>query len=563
MEREGISINYPCVPIVIATWNPEEGEITRHFTDRIAMSLSADTEQLTVEERVEAVNNVINFSGPVEARDQQEYSIKEKSAMANDEALRISIVEARQRLNDVIILKEQLLYLCEEATRAGCDGQRGEIFAAHIAKTCAAINGRKDVNAQDLKTAVRLALGPRSKYFNDDSPANESHTDEAQDQKNDLVPMTPPANEQGGTDLQENSTEMQEEAADEQDQRNQEIDQDMDDDEGDDDDLISLPEEFMFGVNMVPIDPELLNFMQKTKKGAGGKRSKKYNFERGRFCKAVFPKPGGHGRIAVGATLRAAAPYQMIRRKMAEGTKRGGKVVYVDKQDFRIKRMTRKAGALIIFVVDSSGSMALNRMDAAKGAAISLLSDAYRARDKICLITFHQQHADVLVPPTKSTALTKKRLEQMPCGGGSPLADAILLASKVALNEIKVKKDVGKVIVVLLTDGRCNVPLCISNGEGFDPLLLPSIDGRPTKEFLQEEVLSCAKSYRKLDLELLVIDTEDKFVATGIGKVSKAVVNTCVGMTEQITHVFVSIFFSHRKFLMWPVADIAKSILGM
>lgn len=67
MEREGISINYPCFPIVIAAWNPEEGEITRHFTDRIAMSLSADTEQLTVEERVEAVKNVINFSGPVEA----------------------------------------------------------------------------------------------------------------------------------------------------------------------------------------------------------------------------------------------------------------------------------------------------------------------------------------------------------------------------------------------------------------------------------------------------------------------------------------------------------------
>jgi len=558
VEREGISIHYPCVPLVIATWNPEEGDITRHFTDRIAMSLSADTEQLTVEERVEAVNNVINFSGPVEVRDQEEYNIKEKRAMANDEAMRISIVEARQRLNDVIILKDQILYLCEEATRAGCDGQRGEIFAAHIAKTCAAINGRKNVNAQDLKTAVRLALGPRSKYFNDDSPANESHSDEPQDE-NDLVPMTPPSNEQGGTDLQENSTEMQ---AEEQDQRNQEIDQDMDDDEGDDDDLIALPEEFMFGVNMVPIDPELLTFMQKTKQGAGGKRSKKYNFERGRFCKAVFPRPGGHGRIAVGATLRAAAPYQKIRRKMAEGTKREGKVVYVATQDFRIKRMTRKAGALIIFVVDSSGSMALNRMDAAKGAAISLLSDAYRARDKICLISFHQEHADVLVPPTKSTALTKKRLENLPCGGGSPLADAILLASKVGLNEKKVKKDVGKVIVVLLTDGRCNVPLCISNGEGFDPLLLPSIDRRPTKDFLQEEVLSCAKCYRKLDLELLVIDTEDKFVATGIGKVSKVMVNTSFGMTEQITHVFFC-FFSHRKLLMRPVADIAKSILGM
>ncbi len=180
--------------------------------------------------------------------------------------------------------------------------------------------------------------------------------------------------------------------------------------------------------------------------------------------------------------------------------------------------MRRKSGALVIFVVDASGSMALNRMDAAKGAAISLLSEAYKARDKICLISFHDIEAEILVPPTKSMALTKRRLEGMPCGGGSPLAHALTLAAKVGSNEKKIKKDVGRVIVVVLTDGRANVPISISLGE-FDAKTIPTgTDGKPTKAFLREEAIKCATSLRLLDFSVVVIDTEDKFVGTGIAQ---------------------------------------------
>ena len=99
---------------------------------------------------------------------------------------------------------------------------------------------------------------------------------------------------------------------------------------------------------------------------------------------------------------------------------------------------------------------------------MTLLQEAYKSRDKIGLIAFHDAEAEILVPPTKSMALASTRLEQMPCGGRSPLAHALTTALKTGLNAMKVKQDVGKVVIVLITDGRPTVPLCVSEGGTFD-----------------------------------------------------------------------------------------------
>ena len=195
--------------------------------------------------------------------------------------------------------------------------------------------------------------------------------------------------------------------------------------------------------------------------------------------------------------------------------------------------MARKAGSLIIFVVDASGSMALNRMNAAKGAAISLLAEAYKSRDKVSLICFREQEADVLLPPTKSTALAKARLEQLPCGGNSPLAHALQSAILTGINAQK-SRDVGKVVIVLISDGRANVPLCVSMGEEFDPSVDPDWkDGKPSRQYLKKEVLALAKTLGSLTgFNLLCVDTENKFVSTGL---LKDIADHAQGKYHQIT----------------------------
>jgi magnesium chelatase subunit D len=236
---------------------------------------------------------------------------------------------------------------------------------------------------------------------------------------------------------------------------------------------------------------------------------------------------------SVDATLRASAPYQKARRGRAVGTKNEGRGVFIQESDVRIKKMARKAGSLIIFVVDASGSMALNRMNAAKGAAVSLLTEAYQSRDQISLIPFQGEMSDVLLPPTKSITMARKRLEQMPCGGGSPLAHALQSAMLTGINAQK-SGDIGKVVVVLISDGRANVPLCVSMGEEFDPDAdEDSKDGKPSRNYLKEEVLALAKKLGSLKgFNLLCIDTENKFISTGL---AKEIANAARGKYHQIT----------------------------
>lgn len=204
----------------------------------------------------------------------------------------------------------------------------------------------------------------------------------------------------------------------------------------------------------------------------------------GRYVRARVPA-GKVRRLAIDATLRAAAPHQ-VRRRLENGVGPGR--LYVAHPDLREKVLSRPAGVSLLFTVDASGSMGADEVMArTKGIVLSLLADAYQKRDRVGMISFRGTEARLALPFTASVERAQKRLNRLPTGGKSPLA--LALAKSLEIFEQEGRKNPGRTpLLVLLTDGKANISM-----GGADPF---------------EEALCHARRIREKRIRCLIVDTD-------------------------------------------------------
>ena len=492
VEREGVSASHACAPLVFATFNPDEGDVREPLLDRFAMVVSADA-PLDREQRVEGV--------AIAARWQDDWRAVAKECEDEEDDAALEVVAARAVLPTVRISNDAIAHLVECAMALGCVGHRAELFAAKIARAAAAARGGTDVSAEDLRVAEALAIAPRATIDTVSIASSSTTTRTPQS------PSSPPPPQRDDA----SSSEEEGASSSEPDENGKEPEDDASDEpesEPPSDALVFAPDDASGA-----LDPSLALAFERAarrKVGRAGRARKDvvFSLDRGRYVKAIFPAGGVVRKIAVDATLRAAAPKQIARRRRA-GAPPESRRVHITKDDLRNKRMSRRAGSLTVFLVDASGSMALHRMAAAKSAALRLVAESHTKRDSVALVSIAGDAATVLLPPTRSILAANRRLAELPCGGGTPLAHGLVVAGRVAVNAAKTKGGASDARVVLITDGGANVGLDRSLQTSSERC--PPEAYVPSKAALREEAVDAARRVGRSGVRLLVVDTESPF----------------------------------------------------
>ena len=426
VERGPISSSYHCDTTLIATMNPDDCDVSSHVLDRF--DLCAYSPEMTEEQRASILQRNMEFC------DDQEGFLK--SFSKTEEAERRKMATASKILSMVTISDELIDVISELCIKVGADGLRGDLAMVNCSKSLAALNGRDEVMKKDVEEAAVLCLPHRRNYDQPPPPPEEPQEQDEDD------------GQQQNDDQNETS---------EQDEDQQQYDDHQDDLEQNGQPPMEMPdlEEMMFeiGRQFRVIDyldsNERLPSRTKTRKG---RRVMAISADgTGRYARSKIPV-GDKRDIAFDATLRAAAPYQNVRE-------RNGLSFVIEPQDIRTKVRERRSGNTLLFLVDASGSLGVRkRMSTVKGAILSMLKESYVKRDRIGMMAFRRDSAEIILPPTKSVEYSYKCLEEMPTGGKTPLSEALIRVNEYMTAYARCH--VGeRCFVILVTDGRANVPL--------------------------------------------------------------------------------------------------------
>lgn len=470
IQREGISHRSISNFSMIGTMNPEEGQLSPQFLDRFAMSVDMEEEK-DADNRIEVIRRVLDFE------DDPEGFINR----FNDDTKKIykQIIKSRELLEKITISYDIYDFISRLASKSNVEGHRGEIYLTEVSKTIATLNNRDYINLSDITEASKLVLPHRKKdeSLEEDIDAN-NQVNEGDKKDNPETDLSNMAGNHRESDISNNDLNELDEKNSETEEK---YDEDMENQE------LHLRADKIF---------ELKNLawskLDMEKRFAEGKRNKTQSKDkRGRYIRNRVPNED-YSDIALDASLRKAAPFQKYRDKE-------GLAISIKKSDILIKEREVRTGSHVIFLVDASGSMGANeRMIEVKNTILSLLMASYEKRDKISLITFHHDQAQLLLPFTGSIELAKNKLQDLPTGGRTPLAEGLYKSLNMFKSE-KIKNPSIIPLLVLITDGRANY----SNFSKDNPL---------------DDALKIAKLIEKENINSVVIDTENNFISFQLAK---------------------------------------------
>jgi magnesium chelatase subunit D len=507
VEREGISIEHPARFVLVGSGNPEEGELRPQLLDRFGLHVEVGTID-DLDQRVLIVERRDMFE-----RDPAHFCAE---ARAEQQRLRRKLLSARKSLLAVTLPRPLLRRVAELCLQLKIDGHRGELTIARAARALAAFDGRRVVSETDVRRVASMALRHRlrrdpleqtagASRIQDalehlfPTPLRESRPAENEDEhaEGEAQPKKTGAN-RGGSKKGSDGT------------GGNGLDGGLDG--GASRHVAPSPDALLSekSLDQRSFSQRAASSRAHTSRRRGNGAQGSYNPRSGRYTRAAIDS-SGTGKIALDATLRAAACKVLSSVQAASaGANEPCEDVLgprarltIDKEALRYKRYKRKAGALFIFAVDASGSMALNRIGQAKGALAALLKRSYVRRDRVALVSFRGQRAELLLPPCQSVTRAKRMLDALSVGGATPLSAGLGAAAGVARRAAR--QGTQDISLLIFTDGRANVPL--RDDEKFD---------RATRRHLiEQELAGLGAMLRQAGVETIVIDTQNRF-ANGV-----------------------------------------------
>lgn len=440
VEREGVSVRHPARFILVGTMNPEEGELRPQLLDRFGLSVEVAGSP-EPGERAEVVSRRLRYEADPEGF----------AALWEEDERELSrrVLGARELLPSVRLPEEVLREISAVCSGLGVGGLRGDIVTAKAACALAAWEGREEVSGEDVRRAALLALPHRRRRAPFEQPGL------SPEELDDLLSGDGPEPDPPGGGREPDASRP-----------------------GSGEHRFDPAGSF---------DPAGIEAPGRGPDGAPGRRSRAA-VERGNPV-GDREAAGEASDLSPAATLRAAAPHQA-------GRGREGAGLVLRPEDLRRRVREGREGNLLVLVVDSSGSMAArSRMSSVKGAVRALLEDAYRRRDRVAVVSFRGEKADLLVPPSSGAELAAARLEELPTGGRTPLAAGLGLAAETILRE-RGREGERRPLLVVLTDGRATA--------GEDPL-------------------AAARRLREQGIASVVVDTEAGPVRLGLaGELAEA-----------------------------------------